>query len=1106
MSDDSETSPMEKEEDRIKASVANSTTGLGASEENDNKKQTSPTKLSKLSLDKTDLSTKKSISVSTSSDGIKPGRKRSSKTPRSSSNTKDRRSSLQKESDYGRSSGSIGRDDERRGSTDSNRRSSGREIRRSSSKGKKVSQKDSNYDYGKTESMTEPPEVPSGAESRDELKQDSEKNSVEQGRESVPATSVASLPVEAIKSNVSTRSVQADVTQEPPQHAPTAFSTMLHHSSSFATVITEDGVDEATLTEPFQNLDDHGYEAVKLVFDGVQQTLLNQQDEMVQLTPVIDEFASLWEGIDASHENEQRLVKRDRNISVKLSATMAKSRTLIKLAKDDLELAIKLGLRLEHAWAKVDEGDHQERENVDKIDLLKQEIFELNRNINSASKIEGQDTLRELLVLKNELEGQRDLLHTEATKYRSSLNIMYAKRQELFDKQTALEEKANLLMQEYEAQMEATERETTRKERLAVENVEIVDKIKEKLAQLDELDLNLHAASNKIIDTERAVRDQKLVNETILRETEFSSNRIEKLRQDYEAQQRLVERLTLEAYRQAQEVKSKEQEIFNLRLELHRAMRQRSLNMKKVVTLQQALSTLELEREGLKSRITMLEKELEIAQKKIEEKKKKVEQLDKERSFVNRNLKRAAAVTSEHSNQAKTHEVAVGNLEQALHMYSLEINEQRTTIFHLEEERDFYSHEATKLAQQVSYKLNDIKKMDLAILEQKRKLAGLENQVKKLQQVFELARYDKEVFERTLHDTVADIMENQTKLRIMSNQINSIKYQLNQKDELIHQEALRYDRILKETDFFKKESMRIQRLAEDIQRTSEALAIERSTLGCAVAEVEGELSKHMYYVNAALSRERLFQRKLMDQEKELRSAWEKWRVLESMIRIGASHYRRAIVDIRDLRFYIIAYRKAQAGKKGLGKNYSRMRREVAIMENSIAKERCMISALQEQMRHPINVHRWRLLEATSPEAYEMVLRINLLTRRLVGRNSNLAVQSKYLQEKQEIYVEARKALERCPGLETPEEVTYYQHLLFAKQQQFHHLKRELLAAESQTEFYRGEVLLLNDKMLELKQKFFEKLRGSYAGFKSNCIRVKTKPPERQHTELTYNDE
>ena len=105
-------------------------------------------------------------------------------------------------------------------------------------------------------------------------------------------------------------------------------------------------------------------------------------------------------------------------------------------------------------------------------------------------------------------------------------------------------------------------------------------------------------------------------------------------------------------------------------------------------------------------------------------------------------------------------------------------------------------------------------------------------------------------------------------------------------------------------------------------------------------------------------------------------------------------------------------------------NHTRLRREVTILENTIAREKCMINALSQQMRQPINVHRWRVLEATEPAAYELVLKINLLTKRLVDRNSELGDQSKQLIEKQNIYTEMRKGLQRSPGLETPEEVLY----------------------------------------------------------------------------------
>ena len=91
------------------------------------------------------------------------------------------------------------------------------------------------------------------------------------------------------------------------------------------------------------------------------------------------------------------------------------------------------------------------------------------------------------------------------------------------------------------------------------------------------------------------------------------------------------------------------------------------------------------------------------------------------------------------------------------------------------------------------------------------------------------------------------------------------------------------DRILKETEFFSRESKRIQRMSEDMQRHTEALEVERSTLCVAIADVEGELSKENYYANAAQSRLQVFHRKLMDKEVELRDIWNSWRVKGSPV-------------------------------------------------------------------------------------------------------------------------------------------------------------------------------------------------------------------------------
>ena len=164
-------------------------------------------------------------------------------------------------------------------------------------------------------------------------------------------------------------------------------------------------------------------------------------------------------------------------------------------------------------------------------------------------------------------------------------------------------------------------------------------------------------------------------------------------------------------------------------------------------------------------------------------------------------------------------------------MYSVEIRDQRTTIARLENERDFYSLESTKLGQQVAFQITELKKLDYAILQYKKKLGGLETQLKKTQQTYDLAIYDKSVFERTLSDTLVrsfpafssifnlfvvvlyvfkniwrelqtfifyvildfvqtEILENMTKIKHLKNQISALKNLVTWKDNFIHEEAL----------------------------------------------------------------------------------------------------------------------------------------------------------------------------------------------------------------------------------------------------------------------------------------------------------------------------
>jgi len=46
-----------------------------------------------------------------------------------------------------------------------------------------------------------------------------------------------------------------------------------------------------------------------------------------------------------------------------------------------------------------------------------------------------------------------------------------------------------------------------------------------------------------------------------------------------------------------------------------------------------------------------------------------------------------------------------------------------------------------------------------------------------------------------------------------------------------------------------------------------------------------------------------------------------------------------------------------------------LRQEIAVLENSISKEICMVNDLTDQLTRPKNIHRWRSLEVENKELF-----------------------------------------------------------------------------------------------------------------------------------------
>ena len=205
---------------------------------------------------------------------------------------------------------------------------------------------------------------------------------------------------------------------------------------------------------------------------------------------------------------------------------------------------------------------------------------------------------------------------------------------------------------------------------------------------------------------------------------------------------------------------------------------------------------------------------------------------------------------------------------------------------------------------------------------------------------------------------------------------------------------------------------------------------------------------------------------------ELALLYEKIKIQQSTLAKGEIQYKQRVQDIRLLKLEV---KKLRREKIILIKNVSsldELRKEVYHTQRELLKERTRCKALEEELENPMNIHRWRKLEASDPSQYEMILKIHALQKRLILKTEEVVEKELQITEKEKLYVELKNVLARQPGPEIGEQVSMYQAALRQKTKQMKRLAGELNMYESQSVEYRFEIERLATELQNTKKKWF----------------------------------
>ncbi len=332
--------------------------------------------------------------------------------------------------------------------------------------------------------------------------------------------------------------------------------------------------------------------------------------------------------------------------------------------------------------------------------------------------------------------------------------------------------------------MEA-QRESRRKDRIERDLKEAKNQVDQKLGELKNVQSNLEKTKGEVQKLEIQQKEQKVILERTLKDSDVLNTRFTKLQHEFETQVMNNDALANENARKVHELKSREDEVNVLKQDMTKLNRLKDNVQKRLKQLEDQKADIETDKETLRSTIQTLEKELEAAKKEQEKDKKAIDELTRERDLLNKNLSSAAKNTDKQSGLIKTHDQSIKHLEQEIANYKDEASKQRKIIFQLEKERDRYITEASELTQRVLAHMEDVKVKEMQIFDFKKKIAEAETKYKQQQNLYEAVRSDRNLYSKNLIERQDEINENRRKLKIMTHQIDQLKEEIQNKEQAL---------------------------------------------------------------------------------------------------------------------------------------------------------------------------------------------------------------------------------------------------------------------------------------------------------------------------------
>lgn len=853
------------------------------------------------------------------------------------------------------------------------------------------------------------------------------------------------------------------------------------------TIQAEKTIREAVLAYEQDNIIDHGDGNDLLPLVTNPQLFIDIENDMRDVEknfssdPALEAFKSHFEAhyhaMGLSKETENKLMRRSKEIKAEINVNKAKIGSAIALTREQIREQDEKIKEINDRWRNSEEIATKINDNESQIIALEKELIETENQINHAKQSGEAEKQKKI----SEMTKKREDAERSAINQKEELDRLRAGNDRLNDQNQSLKDQNISMLQSYHAKQ--AERDRLEREKEEKQNkIENVEKEKERLH--NEL-IALKASSQA--KTEE-LEDQKRIYEGRSKDWKEELKSKETLRHTIQSIENSIKSFEKECEKIKPIIKAIDDQVMDHSKEIaHLKRREAEFNKDKFKTesefkalmnldedVQRHIDELRVRKEAVETDIKNYLDNLDKSKKHLTESLSEQEERFRDKGKMEQKIKEHRNAIHKMDMDCQQLESRAKKLENQNKGYEIESIRLNNQIKDLQNQQAKYGAEASTAHARFYQTVEELKIKNTVIDEMQKKNVDLENKLKHQQNLYEAVRSDRNLYSKNLLEAQHETTSLLTKFTMMSHSINQLKEENRRKDEQFMKESLNHNNAVKQLTATGTKERVIRKNIEDTKEFIKHHETQIAKLKYIIGEAQAEKQKQIKDKEMVLNERDILGAQLIKRNQELDVLYEKIKISQSNLSKGEKHFRDKQSELINLKSDLSSQRQELVDSQDSVANRDQFRNEINSLEKELLKEKTKNRALEDELEYPMNVHRWKRMEATDPENYERIMKIQTLQRRLITKTQEVEEKDKLIKEKEILYVKLKDILARQPGAEIYSQEEIFRTTLKDKTGQLMNMLTELKDTQSKVKAHKYEIGMLNDQIGKMKREYLSK--------------------------------